>query len=118
MLGFVPLATTGFAAETALSYVNVSVTGVSATGSVGTALPAAGVIVSVTGISATGSVGTALTAAGATVYPDGVYANGFVGLLPAMLAGVQAVGSVSSVLVWSVIVNPTTQTPNWVVIPT
>lgn len=69
MLGFVPLATTGFAAETALSYVLVSVTGISATGSVGTALPAAV----------------------ALVYPDGVYANGFVGLLPPMPAGVQAV---------------------------
>ena len=96
MLGFVPLATTGFAAETALSYVLVSVTGISATGSVGTALPAAI----------------------ALVYPDGVYAEGIVGILPPAPAGVQAIGSVSSVLVWSVIVNPTTQTPNWVVIPT
>jgi len=96
LLGFVPLATTGFAAEAALSYVLVSVTGISATGSVGTALPASD----------------------ALVYPDGLYAEGIVGILPPMPAGVQAVGSVSSVLVWSVIVNPTTQTPNWVVIPT
>ena len=96
MLGFVPLATTGFAAETALSYVLVSVTGVSATVSLGAALPAADV----------------------TVDLDGVYAEGIVGILPAMPSGVRAVGSVSSVLVWSVIVNPATQTPNWTVIPT
>lgn len=96
MLGFVPLATTGFAAEAELPNALVYVTGISATGSVGIALPAADVF----------------------VFPDGVYAEGIVGILPPMPAGVQAIGSVSSVLVWSVIVNPTTQTPNWVVIPT
>lgn len=96
MLGFVPLATTGFAAETALYPV----------------------LVAVTGVNATVSLGAVLLSAGVTVDLDGVYAEGIAGLLPAMPSGVRAVGSVSSVLVWSVIVNPATQTPNWTVIPT
>jgi hypothetical protein len=97
MFGFSPFATTAFAA---LPAGGVLVTGVYATGSVGTVLVTFPVNVSLTGIKATATAGSVLISGKATV----------------TVTGVQASGGMSNVLVWGIIDD--SQTPNWIEIPT
>jgi hypothetical protein len=104
MLGFNPLAATPLADSSVSA--TVSVSGVQATGQLGTAAVEADANVNVTGVQGTTALGETTETADANVYA----------------IGVQATGQVGTVLVWSQIIPDQnagwvdvddSQTPNW-----
>ncbi len=93
--------------EISASGVSVSLTGVQATGQVGSLAPTGGALISLTGVQATGQVGTLTieTASGVNVSLTGVQATGQVGNLIAAggaiisITGVQATGQVGTLTI-------------------
>ena len=78
--------------------ITVAVTGVEATGAVGTVVVYENEVVNVTGVSATGAIGTVTVTGKAVVSPTGVAGTGYIGY----------------VLIWEQIVP--NQTPNWQIV--
>jgi UDP-N-acetylmuramate-alanine ligase len=107
----------------------VPVTGLEATGAVGSVTTTANANVSVTGVAGTGSVGAATVDLKVDVDVNGVSATGQVGTISdfnlgctVFPTGVEATGSTTPVLIWDTIVpnqNPEytsiapSQTPGW-----
>ena len=91
------------------SGITVSATGVSATGSVGSVTIGIGSIISATGVSATGSVGSVTIGLGSTISATGVTATGSVGSVSLIFSsnisvtGVAATGETQNVLIWGLI---------------
>tara|TARA_R110000823_G_scaffold176318_1_gene308823 strand:+ start:44 stop:346 length:303 start_codon:yes stop_codon:yes gene_type:complete len=95
MLGNVAFSETAISSIETASGVNVAVTGVSATGFIGTVEVDAKATVYLTGVFGTGAIGTVEIDAKATVYLTGVFGTGEVG----------------DALVWGII--PTGGIPDW-----
>jgi hypothetical protein len=95
MLGFDALAKLPVAAEADQGII-ASVTGVSATTAVGSAIIITNSVIPVTGVSATGTAGNVFVKCGVTVDVTGVQATGYVN---------------DNLLIWSLI--DTNQTPDW-----
>jgi hypothetical protein len=96
MLGFSPLDATALAA-TGLLNVTVAVTGVEATGAVGTVVVVAKAVVPVVGVEATGQVGTVVVVAEANVLVTGVEAAGQVGTVTIIAEAVVPVVGVAAI---------------------
>jgi hypothetical protein len=102
MLGFSPLASTPLASS-AGGDVNVFVSGLEATGAVGSVVVQVDIPVPVTGLEATGAVGTVVVNTSSNIPVTGLEATGAVGTAAAavsvnlLLNGVQALGEVADV---------------------
>ena len=103
MLGFSPLASAPLAALAEEDpNVLVALTGVSASGAVGTVTVTAGATLTLTGVSATGEVGSVTATSGTGV--------------SLTITGVSATGAVGRVLVWGLV--PPSPTVDWSDTPT
>ena len=110
-----PVIVTGVSATGVIGTVTtangITVTGVFATGTIGNVIVPSPVVVTVTGVSATGVIGDVLTTQGFVVYPTGVVAYGLIG--PVNVWGLVIDAQTPN---WGSITN--TQTPIWATVPT